>query len=220
MAVNVFGSSGENSNMNKNYVDSKFIILTRDLDTKLEKSGGTLTGNLNMGNKHITDLANPNSDEDACNKKFLKQEIKAESLLVKLYVDTLLHTKLDKNIAENLNMNGQQVMGLENPKRDDEVSNKKYVDESISNIENSIDFLNARSITNTQKDDITAENLFDIGTIIKNLLKTKDINEEHFLKSFNYVEKMYEKYNEIFESKSGNVSDILKTCVLYSNLKV
>ena len=79
MAVTVFGSSGESSNMDKNYVDSKFIILTRNIDTKLEKSGGVLTGNLNMGNKRITDLSDPILDKDVCNKKYVDSKVKNES---------------------------------------------------------------------------------------------------------------------------------------------
>ena len=69
-------------------------------------TGGVMTGNLNMKNNKITDLSDPVTDGDASNKKFVKAEIKSESIIIKLYIDALLTTKLDKNIKENLDMNG------------------------------------------------------------------------------------------------------------------
>jgi hypothetical protein len=40
-------------------------------DTKLPKSGGTMTGAINMGSKKITSLAAPTSDADASTKKYV-----------------------------------------------------------------------------------------------------------------------------------------------------
>jgi hypothetical protein len=75
-----------------------------------------------------------------------------------------------------------------------------------------------------QKDDITAENIFDIGAVISNLLQEKGPNIEQFSKYFRYVEKMYEKYIEIFEilddDTDRNIPDILKSCTLFTNLKI
>ena len=75
MAVNVFGSSGGYTDIDKNnlvqHVDSKFITLAKNLNTKVNKSGDTMSGELNMGNNKITDLSAPISDNDATNKKFV-----------------------------------------------------------------------------------------------------------------------------------------------------
>jgi len=233
MSVNVFGLSGNKtkSAVTKRDLDSKFINVTKNLQLKVDKSGGSISGNLNMSDHKITDLADPISDKDASNKKFVKSEIKADSVLTKLYIDTLLHTKLDKNITEDLNMNGQKISGLVNPTNDDEVCNKKYLDLKIkqeststklnidslfNNIENRLNLFDIHSILNLQKDDITAENIFYIGSDINNLLKEKDINIEQFSKRFQLVEKMYKKYLEIFEivgDASGNIPDILKSYI-------
>ena len=80
MSINIFGSSSNKSNTTKNYVDSKFISLIKNINTKMDKSGGTLSGILDMTDHKITNLANPDSDEDACNKKYVKSEIKDESI--------------------------------------------------------------------------------------------------------------------------------------------
>jgi hypothetical protein len=52
MSVNKFSSSGIKpmaSNVTKQYVDSKFITLTKNLDAKVNKSGDTMVGDLDMG---------------------------------------------------------------------------------------------------------------------------------------------------------------------------
>ena len=51
MSVNVFGSSGGakiSSDVNKKYVDQKFVTLSTNLATKVNKSGDTISGNLNI----------------------------------------------------------------------------------------------------------------------------------------------------------------------------
>jgi len=201
--------------------------LTKNLQLKLDKSGDTLSGNLNLADYNITCLGNPVNDCDAANKKFVKSELKADSIITKLYIVTLLHQKLDKNITENLNMNGQKIIGLGNPKTDDEVCNKKYLDSNIeSSKQESDDLLN--NIENrlnlcVQKQEIIPKKLFEIGTVINNFLKEKDItvikSVGQFLKSFNRLEKMYEKYKDIFEiTIGGNIPDVIKSCVYFSDL--
>jgi hypothetical protein len=86
MSVNKFGSSS-NSNSSKGnnnkYTDSKFITLTKNLNTKLDKSGDTMSGSLNMGNCKITNLCDPQESNDAANKKY----VDASDTLVRFYVD-------------------------------------------------------------------------------------------------------------------------------------
>ena len=226
MSVNIFGSSGNKSKfaVTKKDLDSKFINLTKNLQLKVNKSGDTFSGSLDMTDHKITNLADPISDNDASNKKYVKSEIKNESIITKLYTDTLLNTKLDRKVTEDLNMNGQKIIGLENPTNDDEVCNKKYIDGLLNSIENRLNLFDAYNTVNTQKDDITAETIFDIGLVISHLLKEKDINVtktiEQFFISFNYAEKMYEKSVKIYESKtSENISEIFKSCILYTELK-
>ena len=134
MSVNVFGLSGNKtkSAVTKKDLDSKFINLTKNLQLKVDKTGDTFSGNLSMSGHKITDLADPVSDNDASNKKYIKAELKADSIITKLYIDTMLHAKLDKTIAEDLNMKRHKIIGVENPTNDDEVCNKKYLDSKIT----------------------------------------------------------------------------------------
>ena len=45
------------------------------LNQKLPKSGGTMTGNINMGGKAISNLANPSADTDAANKGYVREQV-------------------------------------------------------------------------------------------------------------------------------------------------
>ena len=50
MSVNIFGSSGrQSSKIDNTYVDRKFITLTTNLNSKMDKSGGSFSGNIEMG---------------------------------------------------------------------------------------------------------------------------------------------------------------------------
>ena len=230
MSVSRFGnnSNESTSSLDKKYADQKFMTLSTNIALKVDKSGDTLSGNLNVGGNKITNLAGPISDNDATNKTFVDSIVKQESIITKLYVDTLLTTKLDKNITENLNMNGQQIMGLKNPKSDDEACNKKYVDSKIKD-ENADELINnayfdpANTLNIQKDDDTTAKKLFELGIVIRDFLKNHKIDEEHFFKSFNYFEKMDEKFMEIFNvdpHESDIISDVVKTSIFYSNLKL
>src|SRR5271156_1507317 len=96
MSVNIFGSSGASSvsPVTKiiKYVDQKFKTLSTNLATKIDKTGGIISGNLNilnvcqlggentkslfyndivMNNKFITNLRNPNEKQDAATKYYV-----------------------------------------------------------------------------------------------------------------------------------------------------
>ena len=75
MIVNKFGSSSSSissssqGNDSKKYTDSKFVALANKINSKLDKSGDTMAGALNMGNCKIHNLGDPQVTNDAANKK-------------------------------------------------------------------------------------------------------------------------------------------------------
>jgi hypothetical protein len=231
MSVNVYGLSGNKSksNVTKKDLDSKFINLTKNIQLKVDKNGDALSGNLSMEDHKITYLGDPVDDRDATNKTFVMSEIKANSIVTKVYIDTLLHSKLDKIITKDLNMNGQKVVGLANPTNDNEACNKKYLDSKIKEESYLAKLSTDGLIKNTenrlnlcvQKDELTTENTFDVAAVINNLLKEKGVNQDQFFKAFNFIEKMYEKYMEIFEIQTSEaLPDVIKSCVFFTDLKV
>ena len=44
-------------------------------EAALPKSGGSMTGNINMGGKAISNLANPSADTDAANKGYVREQV-------------------------------------------------------------------------------------------------------------------------------------------------
>ena len=151
MSVNIFGFRTKNIPPNQSLTNSKFIIHSNQLQTKVNKIGDTLSGNLNVGGNKITNLTDPISDNDAANKGFVDSRVKQESINTKLYVDTLHATKLDKNITENLNMNGFSITNVKTPISTHDVVSKLYVQMT------------------TVKHDINIENLLKLGDTISDL---------------------------------------------------
>src|SRR5260370_33223433 len=72
MSANIFGSSGKSipSGINNKYVDSKFISLTRNLQSKVNKTGDLMSGSLDMGGYKISSTHIPTNPEDLINKVY------------------------------------------------------------------------------------------------------------------------------------------------------
>src|SRR6266581_4403973 len=82
MSVNIFGSSGrQSSKIDNTYVDRKFISLTTNLNSKMDKSGGSFSGNIEMGDNNITISHTPMSDHDVANKKYVDAVVNNHVLL-------------------------------------------------------------------------------------------------------------------------------------------
>ena len=113
----------------RKYVDGK-------LNTKADKNNlndylkldGTsqMQGDLQLNNKRITRLPDPQLSDEAATKNYVVSLI---NHLPNLYLDR----KGSLKMIGNLQMNDNRITGLTNsPSGDDEAANKKYVDENIS----------------------------------------------------------------------------------------
>jgi len=112
MSLDIFGSDNIPKNViSKEYVDSKFITLTNNLKSKLDKS---VTDDLDMKGHRITGLIDPIENSDVTTKH---------------YVDS---TKF--NFNDNLNLNNHIILNVSNPINDTDVVNKRYVDDVIKNL--------------------------------------------------------------------------------------
>ena len=122
----------------KRYVDDKVNVKAdkSDLNNKADKSDlddylkldGTkpMQGNINMNNKRITRLPDPQLADEPVTRKFLAN---SNTLFYNIFLDLDGNSKMRGNIK----MNDKRVTGLTNPPNaDDEVTNKKYVDDNIS----------------------------------------------------------------------------------------
>ena len=80
MTANIFGSSSMKSvasGVTKKYVDSKFITLTTNLQSKIDKNK-----DLDMGGYSIHNVKDPVNDTDVVNKKTVKNYIILQQLLM------------------------------------------------------------------------------------------------------------------------------------------
>ena len=77
MSVNIFGLSGGSrlsSDVDKKYVDQKFVTLSTNLATKASKSGDTLQGDLNMDCNKINNVGEPMHNLDAVSKQYVDEK--------------------------------------------------------------------------------------------------------------------------------------------------
>lgn len=198
---------------NKLYVDSKCNTISNlvnsNVQLKLNKTGDVMSGELNMKNNRIISTVIPNSDEVLTNKAYVDSKLKSESIIAKLYIDALLSKKLERNIEADLDMNSFTIYNVGYPIDSYDAANKLYVQICL------------------QKDDITVEKLLKIGTIIEDLFdKHKSeisINKyrELFIRSMKYIRTMDTKYKTHFDDYTDeNVTELLKSCVIYQDIKV
>ena len=69
--INLFNQPKQPDLANKNYSDSKFITLVRALKTKVDQNGGNVTGDLNMNNYRILNIANPTDNQECATKDYV-----------------------------------------------------------------------------------------------------------------------------------------------------
>src|SRR5882757_11582792 len=128
MNVNKFGissSSSKSSAVNQNYVNAKFIAVSNNLTTKLDKTGGTMNGDINMGNNKITSNHIPNSDEELVNKKYI------DSITSSTLDGISINSKVNKSgdtMTGHLNMENNRISSSYVPTDDNDGGKKKQFD--------------------------------------------------------------------------------------------
>ena len=125
--TNVPAYNGEATN--KRYVDTKLNDKANksDLNDYLKLDGTSqMQGNLNMNNKRITRLPDPQLADEPVTRKFL-------TLTNTHFYNVFLDLDGNSKMRGNIQMNDKRITGLTNPPNaDDEATNKKYVDDNIS----------------------------------------------------------------------------------------
>ena len=124
MSVNIFGSglaTFKANTVDKKYVDSKLISVTKTLQTKLDKN---IAEDVDMNGYRIHNFRDPKEKADAANKNYVDSGI--------AYVIRKVNSKLDLQggtMTGNINMNAFKITNVGEPVNNDDAVNKKYVDE-------------------------------------------------------------------------------------------
>ena len=120
---------GDASATSRKYVDGKLgtIADRNDLNHYLKRDGSNqMQGNLQMNNNRITNLPDPQLNDEAATKHYVTISM---NHLPSLFLDRQGKSKM----LGDLQMNDHRINGLTNPPNaDDEATNKKYVDDNIS----------------------------------------------------------------------------------------
>jgi len=201
MSINKFGlSENIKPGVNKEYIDSKFISLTKNLQAKVDKVGDKMTGNLDLNNNRLINIGNPVDNQDGVTKDYLNTITKSINRSVQLKVNADGDT-----MRGNLDMDWHSVKNVKFPLNSCDATNKLYVQIC------------------TESDEIDVEKLCRIGEIISLLLNKYDEllveYKKRFLSSLAYAISMYSKYSNISGSHATNIKDI-SSSTIFIDLKV
>ena len=120
---------GDASATSRKYVDRKLGTKAdrNELNGYLKLDGSDqMQGNLQMNNNRITNLPEPQLNDEAATKNYVTISM---NHLPSLFLDRQGKSKM----LGDLQMNDHRITGLTNsPNADDEATNKKYVDDNIS----------------------------------------------------------------------------------------
>ena len=120
---NIASPQFNSSAANKSYVDSEIAKVSGNIDSSpyLKKDDNiAMAGNLNLGNKQITNIANPTSNDQAVNK---------------YYVDHNFLNRLTPNaLGGYLDIRGHLITHHGTPSNQNDVVNTQYVDSEIAKI--------------------------------------------------------------------------------------
>ena len=152
----------------KNYVDA-------ELDKKLNISGGVMTGNLDMGAKHINNVSTPSTNLQVANK---------------VYVDlTSLSVLGDNKMLADLDLNNNKITNVKTPTSNSDAATKQYVDLKAGSLNHSSGNLDMKDhkIVNLKEPtaDTDATSKKDVDSAIRisdtKLLSSTETNAVEFL---------------------------------------
>ncbi len=124
--ANSAASTAASANTNANNALATANNALSQVGTAVQKSGDTMTGDLDMGGNQIENLGTPIANTDATTKD---------------YVDNALGGKLDTSggtMSGDIDMGGQMVNNLGTPVATDDAATKGYVDGALAGKQNTV----------------------------------------------------------------------------------
>lgn len=101
--------------------------------TKLPLTGGTLTGNLNLGGHRLYNIATPTDSTDAATKGFVDTAFQTLESELAASLSGYLPLK-GGTMSGQLNMDSNRIIGVADPVSDTDASNKSYVDSKLTGL--------------------------------------------------------------------------------------
>jgi hypothetical protein len=114
---------GENDIINKSYIDNQQILSQSQSDFKyLSRSGGILTGNLDVGSFKITSSSIPTEIYDLTNKAYVDTSISSQAFL----------SLSGGTLSGDLDVGANKITSFSTPTEVSDMTNKFYVDQIIT----------------------------------------------------------------------------------------
>ena len=120
--INLFCLTMKSGVTSKEYIDSKFISLTKALQAKVNVAGDKMAGNLNMNSNRVTNVGNPVDVHDCVTKNYLDTALSPINRSVQLKINVEGDSMLG-----DLDMNWFTVANLKFPLSPYDAANKLYV---------------------------------------------------------------------------------------------
>ena len=117
-------------------------VAQNSADTKLDLTGGTMTGAIDMGSNKISGLATPTANTDAANKTYVDTAVSGVSgdastaLTTAQAAQTAANNKLPLaggTMSGAIAMGSNKITGLATPTANTDAATKAYVDNAVSN---------------------------------------------------------------------------------------
>ena len=98
---------------NKKYVDDADSTLRGSLSSKFDKTGGALSGELNMGNYKITNLGSPTNNSDASTKEYVDTQVSDKISEIDVIDENYSVVNAEQTTYANLNTTRSEIKKLE-----------------------------------------------------------------------------------------------------------
>ncbi len=191
-------NSTSNSNI-KDYIKSKFITISKYIKTKLDISGGHITGDINMNNNSIINVKEPQSDNEVITKGYVsnfKDELSNQLILdVKREIQNTTDT-LEQEIFDGDELNGNSILTWQN-------------------------ICNARFQLSSYNDDLSVGKLLKISNNLLTICNkyTEDYYVDQYKPHFELCLAYVKHMRSIYKNNELDVGN-LKNCKFVVDLKV
>jgi hypothetical protein len=208
------GSVGKPTRGDKNKIisnlSSKISLINKYLETKVNKAGDVMTGNLNMNNNHIINVKDPEADGDVVTKRYCEERISSACEILKKDIisqvehdrSKIRHSSMLLNHGDSmkgtLDMGSHRITGVNYPDSALDAINKKYLQ---------IAYLNNAGTINTKK-------LMSICYFVNELLvnHSEDFTsafDRQFRLKYTWMQKMILRYNRLY--RRPDLDTVLET---------
>jgi len=212
------GSTRKPTIDNSKKIDSKISTMNKVIETKVNKVGDKITGNIDMSNNRIMNVNNdPRGEGDAIGYKYFREffrnahdNLKREIHVKDERIKSETVQKAGDSMRGTLDMGNFGITGLNFPDSASDAINKKYL--QISSLNNS--------------DNISTKKLMSICRCVNDLLMnhSKDFSsafDRAFRLKYTWMQNLILKYHNLYKKPDNNYPELqpIVETILFPHIK-